>query len=76
MLDLSSRSFLVLKLGELVSFIHAFGFRIHLVLINGIFIEVFKNLVSGDIEKIELYNTENDRMHLYAEPVCIKSLFD
>jgi hypothetical protein len=75
LLDLPARSFLVYKFGELVSFIYDYGFRIHLVLLNGVYLEVYKNLFSGNIEKIEVFNPENDRLHLYAEPVCIKSLF-
>lgn len=74
-MDLSARSFLVYKFGELVSFIYDYGFRIHLVLLNGVYLEVYKNLFSEKIEKIELFNPESDRLHLYAEPVCIKSLF-
>ncbi|MDF2448449.1 MAG: hypothetical protein K0R26_953 [Bacteroidota bacterium] len=75
LLDLSARSFLVYKFGELVSFIYDLGYRIHLVVLNGVYLEVYKNLFSDDIEKIEVYDSGNDRLHLYAEPVCIKSLF-
>ncbi|MCD6017301.1 MAG: hypothetical protein K0S53_422 [Bacteroidetes bacterium] len=75
LLDLSARSFLVYKFGELVSFIYHYGFRIHLVALNGVYLEVYKNLFSGEIEKIEVFNHENERLQLYAEPVCIKSLF-
>lgn len=74
-LDLSAKSFLVYKFGELVSFIHYFGFRIHLVIINGTYVEVFKNLLTDEIEKIELIPYEKGRFQLYAAPVNIQSLF-
>ncbi|MES2566217.1 MAG: hypothetical protein V4565_05090 [Bacteroidota bacterium] len=75
-LDLNQRLYLIVNSGEFISEIVYYGYRIRLYIVNSLYVEVFRNVHSNDIELVEVLEPEEGRLQLYAKDIDISELLE
>ena len=72
---ISERLLLLKKQGEYISKIKYYGFIIDLYILNKNFIEVYYNIHSNKVEKVEVLELTNDMLNLFAVQVNLSNLY-
>lgn len=73
--NLNERMALVNKFGEFISRIKYYGFYINLYVLETQFVEVYYNMHSNTIEKVEILSPLDSRLNIYAGGVDIRDIF-
>ena len=61
--------------GEYINSIKHIGYYIHLYVVEGDFVEIYYNPQSNKIENVEMLDSTNERLNLFAVAVDLSDLY-